>query len=101
VHGHLTLTLVSTEWNSGTGQTGLSWTHLDRSASEQKSKIVSLQASFTQNKKTVPKHTPQDSTVSKPTAHGTETPDSDRTTRHDLHARFAMLKSKYYVPSIL
>lgn len=49
VHGHLTLTLVSTEWNSGTGQTGPPWAQIDRSASEQKSKIVPFQASFTQN----------------------------------------------------
>lgn len=32
VYGHLTLTRVSTEWNSGTGQTGPSWTHLGGNA---------------------------------------------------------------------
>lgn len=32
VRRHLTLTLVSTEWNSGTGQTGPPCTHFDRNA---------------------------------------------------------------------
>lgn len=63
VHGHLTVTLVSTEWNSGTGQVrpGPKLTGVQVSK-RVKSSLSKLVLHRIKKKKKVPKHTAQDST---------------------------------------
>lgn len=103
VHGHLTVTLVSTEWNSGTGQVRpgpkLTGVQVSKRVKSSLSKLVLHR--IKKKKKGSKAHGTGLYTMSEPTAHCTETADSDKTTGHELHARFVMLKSKHYVPSIL